>query len=480
MAVQENLESLGVESPPIAARLARYVSELDYTKLPDSVAAKVRLCLYDAFAGAYAGHELDWSRAAVDTAAELAGRPEATIWTNGARVGVAEAAFANGVAAHSVIGEDMHTESQAHAGTVVFPTLLAVVERDGASGRDVIAAAAAGYELIGRVGRAVVGPEFRERGFRPSGTFGPLGAAAAASRLLRIDAVQTLNAVAIAANFAGGLNEWGNVGSTDVYAHNGQAARSGILAALLARRGLEGPSTVFEGRDGFAKAYGGESAVGRLPAMTERLGEQYEIMKVWHKPAPACAFTQTTAQVALGLARREGIRPQAVRSGVIRTFRMGNEYPGLDNAGPFDSILAAKMSNQFAVAATIVHGEIAHDHYRHYDDPRVRDVADRLAVEIDSEADAGFPARQMVKLELLMEDGTFLTAEQRDVKPPSADELVARFRRYAEPVLGADETARLTQTIDRLDALEDARDLIPRFSSRLSRDSARPHSARGR
>lgn len=462
MAIQSEPRASVVAARPIAEHLARHVSDLTYDTLPPEVVDKVKLCLYDAFACAYAGRDLDWSRAAAAAATELGGRPDATIWATGARVGVAEAAFANAVAAHSIIQEDMHTESQAHPGTIVFPVVLALTERDGASGRDVVAAVVAGYELIGRVGRAVVGPEFRQRGFRPSGSFGPLGAAAAASRILGLDWARTLNAIGIAGNFAGGLNEWGNVGSEDLYHHNGQAARSGILAAILAHHGAGGPPTILEGRDGFVKAYGGESALARLPLITEALGERYEIIHVWHKPAPACAFTQTTAQVALGLARREGVRPEAVRSGVIRTFRMGKEYPGLDNPGPFGSILAAKLSNQFAVAAAIVHGEVAHDGYRDYDDPRVQALAGRLTVVVDPDAEAAFPARQMVKLELLVQDGSVLRAEQPDLEPPSRDELSARFHRYAEPMLGPDEAARLARSIDYLEDLDDARDLIPR------------------
>jgi 2-methylcitrate dehydratase PrpD len=462
MAIDTRPSEQSVESVPLAARLARHTSGLQLSSLPSEVVEKVKMCFFDAFTCAFAGYDLDWCRAATGAAQDLGGRPEATIWTNGARVGASEAAFANAVHSHSIIQEDMHNESQSHPGTMVFPVVLALAERDGAAGRDLIPAIVAGYELIGRVGRATVGPEFRQRGFRPSGSFGALGAAAAASRLMGFDAERTLNAIGIAGNFAGGLNEWGNAGSTDIYMHNGQAARSGLLAALLARHGANGPRSLLEGKEGFLNAYGGASALERVGMVTEGLGERFEIMKVWHKPAPACAFTQTTAQVAVRLARREPIDPDQVRSGVIRTHRMGKHYTGLDNGGPFDSILAAKLSNQFAVAAALVHRTVVHDNYRNYDDPRVAALAERLTVEIDPNADAVFPTQQMLSLELQMADGRTLRAGQPDIDQPTRPELVERLRVYLEPVVGAVEATRLVDLIDHLESVADVRDLIPR------------------
>src|SRR5262249_14867950 len=149
-------------------------------------------CLLDFFACAFEARDLPWSR----RAATLAGREPgtATVLATGASATPGAAAFANAVAGHGLVREDMHAGSVSHLGVVVMPALLALSERHTVRGRDFIAAAIAGYETGAKIGRVLITPELA-RFFRPTGFTGPLAAAIAGSRLLGADADRTTRAL---------------------------------------------------------------------------------------------------------------------------------------------------------------------------------------------------------------------------------------------------------------------------------------------
>ena len=157
-----------------------------------------------------------------------------------------DATFANAVAGHGLVREDMHTGSVSHLGVVVLPPLLALAQERRVDGRAFTAAAVIGYEVGARVGRALVTPEFT-RTFRPTAFTGPLASAAACSRLLDADAEITASALALAANMAGGQNQWPHTGADEMFFHPGIAARNGLTAARLAALGAHGSEEALDG-----------------------------------------------------------------------------------------------------------------------------------------------------------------------------------------------------------------------------------------
>ncbi len=141
--------------------------------------------------------------------------------------------------AHGLVQEDMHTPSVSHIGVVVWPSLLALSEHASARGDDLIAAGVAGYQVMGRLGRALMTKEL-VRAFRPTGLIGAIGGAAAGARLLRLSEDETAAALALAANTACGLNEWPQVGGDEMFFHAGHAARNAVTSVLLAKAGARG------------------------------------------------------------------------------------------------------------------------------------------------------------------------------------------------------------------------------------------------
>ncbi len=248
------LETPRPESRTITTRFADFALGLDGARLPEVVRAKAALCLLDFLAAGRRARDLDWSRQAVALVRHQASRPEAAVFGTDLSAAASEAAFANATTGHGLIREDMHVASACHIGVVVIPAALAVAEREGASGADLLAAIVAGYEITARLGRAVLSPAFAAH-FRPTGTFGPFGAALAAARLSGLTAEETVQALGFAGNAGAGLNAWPWSGGTEIYFHAGEAARAGVRAADLARLGGRASDDIVEGEGGLLAAH---------------------------------------------------------------------------------------------------------------------------------------------------------------------------------------------------------------------------------
>ena len=189
------------------------------------------------------------------------------------RASAADAALANGTAAHALDYDDMCFVSLAHPSAPLVAAALAAGELAHASGRALLDAYIVGFEIEGRLGR-VMNPRHYQRGWHCTSTLGTIGAAAAASRLLGLDAAAAGHALAIAASEASGLKE--NFGTMVKPLHAGLAARNGVLAALLAKHGMTASAQALDGPQGFLAAMDSERP--SLAESSADLGVRWEIL----------------------------------------------------------------------------------------------------------------------------------------------------------------------------------------------------------
>jgi 2-methylcitrate dehydratase PrpD len=436
------------------------------------VLAKARLCLLDYLSCAFEALHFPWSEQAAGLAAPTAAG--AHIIGRADTYAAGDAAFANAVAGHGLVREDMHAGSIAHLGVVVWPTVLALAEKHGASGSQLLAAAIVGYETGARIGRAVMN-ETLARLFRPTGLLGPFAAVAAGARIAGLDAAQSLNAFALAGNCCGGLNEWPHTGGSEMYFHPGFAVKNALACLDLARLGAHASASILEGEAGFFQAY------ARAPltqAITLFDGDQPEIMAVFNKAVPACNFAQSPCQAALAVARQippKGARVAAIR---IETTQAAVAYPGCDATGPFDYALQAKMSIAFGVAATLATGDIQEANYSRLDDPEITRLMAATTLVADAGYTAAFPARQGARVRVTLQDGSELSAALDNVEAATETLIRHRFRQAAAAVLGEDRARLIEQMVDRLQdepqASELARLCAAPAADTLSSEQARP------
>lgn len=449
----------------LARRIATAAASTRFEDFPPEVVIKLKLCLLDLFACAFEARDLPWSQ----RAATIAGREPgaATVLATGATATLGGAAFANGVAGHGLVREDMHAGAVSHLGVVVLPALLALAERVPSSGRDFIAAGIAGYETGAKIGRALITPELA-RFFRPTGFTGPLAAAIAGSRLLRLDAERTARALGFAANTTGGLNQWPHEGSDDMFFHPGFAARNALTSIELAELGGEASDGALDGPAGLLTAYLGGKAIPDIALFDG----PPEMLSVYNKPVPACNFAQTPCQAALSAAEGKPLPVDRIRGIRIAAPYAAVHYPGCDYAGPFHSRLQAKMSIQFGVAAALLHGKVAEASYANLDDAAVMRLAGLIKLEADADFTGAFPARQGARVEIATTDGKTLSATLPDVVPATEAEIRARFRTSAEETVGAAAAAEIERMVDDLENIPSVGALPRLAQSRPARRAA--------
>jgi 2-methylcitrate dehydratase PrpD len=385
---------------PLTTTLGRFVAGLRDAPPPAAVREKVRVNLLHNLACAMAAHvtaETVW------TLARANGPGPAGLLGDGSAVGVEWAAFANAVVMHGRAQDDTLFAARAHIGSAATPAALAVAQREGRSGADVVRALVAAYEVAGAVGELLT-LRTTARGLRGSMLYGTLGSAAAVASLLRLDADASADAIAIATSFAGGLGQAWIDGSSEWRWELGMAARNGILAADLAAAGEHGASAAFEGAAGFARAFA-DVADWRAPDDLE-LGARWRVHDVIYKPYPVCNITQSPVAAAIELATAHDLTVDEVVA--VRCFLNPEDrsYPGTLNRGPFRDVGATLMSAAFGVAAALKHRGVRLADLRSFDDPVIAALIERTAIEPDETLPA-----LATRVEIDRRDGTTVVRE---------------------------------------------------------------------
>ena len=373
------------------------------------------------------------------------------------RASATDAALANGTAAHALDYDDMCFVSLAHPSAPLVPAALAAGETMGSTGRALLDAYVVGFELEGRLGR-LVNPRHYERGWHCTSTLGTLGAAAAVSRLIGLDAGACARALAIAASSASGLKE--NFGTMVKPLHAGLAARNGVLAALLAGHGMDASPVAIDGAQGFLRAMDSE---GRdLAGGIADLGSRWEIVQtgITVKLYPSCAGTHPTLDAILDLRREYRLDADQVDRIEIAVDAITPTVLTHDRPS---TGLEAKFSMPFCVAAAMVHGQVG---LETFEDPaadsRVRMLMPRVTMLVDPTLGVDAPALTQAVVRLTLHDGRTLTraangARGYPVHPASDEELAGKFRTCAARAVPASTADELLAHLKNLEDVEDVR-----------------------
>ncbi|MBU1672301.1 MAG: MmgE/PrpD family protein [Actinobacteria bacterium] len=400
--------------------LAEFCSGITLESLPEEVVEKAKLCVLDFIANVYGSCKLEAVRGVVDRFRRVAGPGEAPVLACGFSTTVRDAAFLNGTMAEAIEAQDGLRFGGNHPVSAVMPAAFAVAQERGRSGRELIEAVVAGYEMANRVA-ASVHPFHTFSGFLPTGTCGTFGAAAAAARLRGLDAPGMLNALGVAGYLVPlSMAEQLMGGCTVKIVQGGQAAHAGITAVDLAEAGLSGHPRVLEGSElkgGFTQiTVKAEPVCERL---TEGLGERYTISDVYFKPYTACRHTHGAAQATCALVDELGLRADQVDSIVIHTYGIATVAVG-KGLGENPTFVAAQFSVPFVVAACLLEGRMGPDQLTDEFISRtdVADLMGRTTVVMDEELNAVYPEKTSSRVEVTLKDGTVLS---RQVDIPRGD-----------------------------------------------------------
>jgi len=293
----------------VAAELAAFLTRTRASELPPQTTEHAAMLIASTIASAALGSGLGSAAVIRDLARERGGRPDASLWFDaGPRLPVADAAQVNAVMSDAAASDDSDLRMIVHCGTPLTATTLALAERTGASGEEVLAAIVLGYEAAGRIIEAV-SPGLRARGFHGciAAIFAPTVAAA---RLLHLDAPRMTQAIALSATSIGGLMAAANTSTAREY-HAGLATLLGIRAAEAAGRGFIAEERILEHRQGFFAVYAGGDGKG----VTDGLGDSWDIVTdMAVKLVPGGHPYHALAEAAANAARDGDIAPDHVAS----------------------------------------------------------------------------------------------------------------------------------------------------------------------
>ncbi len=449
----------------ISGQFAQYAANLRYEDLPEDVRKLAHLVLLDTLGCAMTGagtEEVALIRRAMTQANGPGG--DAMFWGTHDKAPLPLAALANGAAVHAREIDDFG--GCAHSGSVVIPAALGVAARVGASGRELLTAIVIGYDIARRAMDGGGGYQaMKDRGWHSTSTCGGFGAAAAAGRLLGLDAQQLQWALGYAGSNAGGTWAYIPEGAMSKRVHPGFAAHTGIIAAYLASNGVTGPASIFEAPwGGYYPTY--VPGVATPEAATRDLGSDFRIRLVGFKPYAACRGIHSSVDVALGMRNKHNVRAADVKQVTVRGSPTHLKQLGKQDV---QTMLDAQMSLPYSIAASLTTGGAMVDQYTPdaLKRPDVRDLARRVHLKLEpSVANGDEPY-----LDVELKDGRVLTdrvliARGDSENPLSEDELRAKFRTAAAATLDAGQIAQLEDTVMRAASVADSREIMALLAPR--------------
>jgi 2-methylcitrate dehydratase PrpD len=440
--------------------LAQFAASLSYDDLPDSVREHCKDLLLDALACALAGDRGEETHQLAALAGALAQSNEASV-IGGGRLSLAGATLLNGYLITATTMCDVHRATMTHVTPEVVPPALAIAEGDGNSGRDLLAAIAAGCEVTTRIGVGIDYPEFRKRGWHGPGVFGPFGAAAAVGRLRGFDTDTMARAFGLAGSQAAGtFAAWG---TPTVKFHQCRGALSGLMAALLAEQQFVATREFLTAKDG--GLFNTYANGGRADLATGDLGKRWELEQIALRLWPSASLMQGMNTALFDILAKHAVDPSDIKTVRVTLPTMGFDMHGKLPVykGKFEALISGHYT-----AAVILHDRsltLAEFEPARYDDPELRKFAEHQVVV---RADPSMNLLQTA-VEVEMANGTVHTVRSEHPKgsfenPLSRKEVEDKFRVYAKGRLPASVIEEIIATVNALEQLPSVSALMDMLS----------------
>ena len=452
--------------PPLLADatrdLARFGAALRYEDIPAEAVARIKLSLLDSLGCCLFGATLPWTRKVAELADAEGAKAVATLIGLGRKTSPALAALVNGTSGHAFELDDIHKESIVHAGSIATPVALGLAEsKDKVSGRDLLTAMVAGYEIGHRVGNAATMSLFF-RGFHPQGTSGTFVAAATAARMLNLNATQFQHALGMAGSQAGGLMA-AQEGAMVKRFHSGRAAQSGVYAAQLASRDFTGILDALEAPyGGYLSTYSDKPNPSRL---TDGLGKIWETLNVGYKPHASVTSIHSALDALSELMKEHGIKAGDITKVETGLSPMTHVHCAWEYKA--QGVTAAQMNLYYGMAVIALDGAAFTEQFREarLADPQILDFITRISACVDPEIEQmGAPFRHASRVTITTRAGQVhekLALHRRGSpeNPLAPEEVIYKFRNVVAPCMSKADAERIIATVDRCEALADINEL---------------------
>jgi 2-methylcitrate dehydratase PrpD len=445
------------------ATLAAYVAGLKFEDIPPEVRERAKALTLDFLGSAIRARRDSESTPSLFKTLEalaLDTGGEATVFGDNRTWTPAIAALLNGALGHSLDFDDTHADSSLHPSAPVVPAAFAVGELVHASGREVLTAIVAGYEVCCRLGNALDPTSHYARGFHPTATAGTYGAAAAAAKLFGLSKDRIVATFGVAGSQAAGSLQFLVNGGWNKRYQVGASAMNGVIAATLAHNDFVGATQSIEGKHGLLVGYSDNAHPEKAVA---DLGKVYETMKIGVKPYPSCRYTHAALDALIAMRREHNLTPEQIRRVEIGLHRNGITLTG-DAATKRHptSVVGGQFSMFFTGAVALDQGRFGWDDYDRLGDAAVDALADKFDVVQDDRLEAGRKHPFGARVSITTDDGVHERIhDDPSGEPnsfPDAQAMAQKFLTLARPVLNgrADELADAILSLERFDRVEQA------------------------
>jgi len=446
-------------SADITGRLAKYMVEARERELAPEVQEAARHRILDTIAAMVSGSHLKPGEMAIQYARSQGGVAEASVLTTDIRTSAVNAALANAMFGHADETDDFHPETKAHPGCSVVPAALALAEREGSSGKELVHAVTIGYDLCCRFLLALGADHVRKTHRSAEGTSSTLGAVGAAAAIARLDEAKTRYALSYAAQQVSGLWSWVRDAEhvEKAFDFSGMGARNGVTAAIMSQMGFSGVWDIFDGEHNVLEALSTEP---RPEEMVAALGSRYFVTETAIKPYSVGYPIQAPLDAFLKLRHEHGLNPDNVKSIVVKLPE--------DGARVVNNRSMPDVNCQHIIAVALVKGQVSFEDSHSYEqmkDPKMRAVKERVQLVADPtlmDPDAPRSGR----VEITLNDGRTVTHFTRHApgtkeNPLDTESVSAKARILMEPVLGTSKTEELIRRVNAADNIANVRDLRP-------------------
>ena len=448
-----------MSEPDITGQLARYMAQARERNLAPHVEREARHRILDTLAAMVSGAHLKPGEMAIRYARAQGGTAEAIVLTTDIVTSAVNAALVNGMFAHADETDDFEPVTKAHPGSAVVPAALAMAEREGRSGVELLAAVTLGYDVCCRFLLALGPDRVRASHRSAEGTSSTMGAVAAAASLARLDEKGMRYALSYAAQQVSGVWSWVRDAEhvEKAFDFSGMGARSGVTAAIMVQLGFTG---VWDVLDGDHNALQALSAEPKPEEMVAGLGSRFFVTETAIKPFSVGYPIQAPLDAFLKLRREHGLNEGNVQSIVVKLPEDGARVVN-DRSMP-------DVNCQHIIALALVAGGVSFEDSHSYErmaDPTVRAVKERVRLIADRELmDPAAPRSGRVEVKL--RDGRTVSHFTRHApgtkeNPMDTQSVNEKARHLMAPVLGDQRTAEVIRHVNSLEELDDMRALRP-------------------
>jgi len=448
--------------------LAGNIIDTNYENLPAEVVKATKRLFMDGLGVGLAGSAEAGVSELIDIVRDWDGKKESTVWVYGDRLPCVSAAQANATMVHALDYDDTHDVAILHASSVAVPTALAIAEKlGGVDGKRLITAVALAVDLAARLCLANKVSVF-DRGWHYTVLHGNFSAAAIAGKLLGLDEETLVSAFGLAYHQAGGNLQCLHDGTLAKRAGPGFAARNGIMAVLMAQKGITGAKNVLQGRDGLFNVY--HRGDYNPEVLTANLGEKFEVVNLSFKPYPCCRNTNPPIDATLAMVGEYNIKAEDVDSVTVYVGKgaMGLVCEPLNTKQNPSTTVDAQFSIPWTVASAIVQGKVGIAEFtpQAIKDKAVLTLSNKVTPKLDESLNRMGVSPAIV--EIKTKDGKVYskrvdTPYGSPENPMSMDAIAAKLRdcaSYAAKPLSQKNVEKLIQLVSQLEAVSDVEEVV--------------------